>query len=84
MSSYSVADAKNRISELIDRALSGEGVTITRHGTPVVELKPVVQPAKPVTEADLDWLRAHRLAYRKAPTLDSGAFISAMRDEDEH
>ena len=41
MGKHSVADAKNSLSELIDRALDGEGVVITRHGRPVVELKPI-------------------------------------------
>ena len=41
MSAYSVAEAKNRLPELIDRALKGEDVVITRHGHSVVELKPV-------------------------------------------
>ena len=50
MSRHSVAEAKNHLSELIDRALKGEGVVITRHGQPVVELKPV--PADAATGDD--------------------------------
>jgi antitoxin (DNA-binding transcriptional repressor) of toxin-antitoxin stability system len=34
MTTRSVAEAKNRLSELIDRALNGEPVVITRHGRP--------------------------------------------------
>jgi prevent-host-death family protein len=45
MGTHSVAEAKNRLPELIDRALKGEGVVITRHGRPVVELKPIPEPA---------------------------------------
>ena len=41
MSEYSVAEAKAKLSELIDRAEKGEGVTITRHGKPIVEMRPV-------------------------------------------
>ena len=40
MSSYSVAYAKEQLSKLIDEALAGESVVITRHGKPVVELRP--------------------------------------------
>jgi prevent-host-death family protein len=40
MSSYSIAKAKDNLSKLIDEALAGEDVTITRHGKPVVELRP--------------------------------------------
>jgi prevent-host-death family protein len=49
MSQHSVVEAKNRLSELIDRALKGEGVVITRHGRPVAELKPILPAAEPIT-----------------------------------
>lgn len=39
MPSYSVAEAKNRLPSLIDKAIEGEEVVITRHGKPVVELR---------------------------------------------
>jgi prevent-host-death family protein len=82
MSHYSVAETKNQLSELIDRALKGEGVVITRHGHPVVELRSIAKAASPVTGADLDWLRAHRVGT--CPTLhDAATLLSDMRDEDE-
>jgi prevent-host-death family protein len=83
MSTHSVAEAKNKLPELIDRALKGEGVVITRHGRPVVELKPIPEPVRPVTPADLDWLAAHRVKPRRV-TEDAGILVSRMRDEDEH
>jgi prevent-host-death family protein len=82
MSSHSIAEAKNKLSELIDRALGGEGVIITRHGHPVVELRPVPAPARPVSVADLDWLAAHRIG-NALPARDAGAEVSKMRDEEE-
>ncbi len=82
MGTHSVADAKNRLPELIDRALKGEGVVITRHGKPVVELKPIPEPAHPVSPADLDWLAAHRIG-RLSVTDDAGRLVSKMRDEEE-
>jgi prevent-host-death family protein len=39
MGTYSVAEAKNRLSVLIDKAIEGEEVVITRHGKPVAELR---------------------------------------------
>ena len=84
MSTHSVAEAKNQLSKLINRALKGEGVVITRRGRPVVELKPVpVAPAKQprVTEADIEWLRARRVGRTMAKT-DAGTFVSQMRDEE--
>jgi prevent-host-death family protein len=80
MSTHSVAEAKNRLPELIDRALKGEDVVITRHGHPVVELKPVRQVARPVSAAALDWLAAHRVEKRSKE--DAGTFVSRMRDEE--
>jgi len=83
MSNHSVAEAKNHLSALIDRALKGEGVVITRDGLPVVELKAVLasRPARPVTAADVDWLETH-LVGRKMPTKDAGTLLSEMRDEE--
>lgn len=40
MASYSVAEAKNHLPSLIDKALDGEEVVITRHGKAVAELRP--------------------------------------------
>jgi prevent-host-death family protein len=82
MSAHSVAEAKNRLSQLIDRALEGEEVVITRHGHPVVVLKPVSRLGRAVSAADLDWLAEHRVG-RAAPIEDAGALLTRLRDEDE-
>ena len=82
MSTHSVAQARNHLSELIDRALDGEGIVITRHGQPVVELRPVEQAAAPVSAGDLDWL-AERRVGRVAARSDAGALVSSLRDEAE-
>ena len=76
-----MADAKNRLPELIDRALQGESVVITRHGRPVAELRPIPRPARKITAAALDWLAEHRVGKRARE--DAGTFVSRMRDEDE-
>jgi prevent-host-death family protein len=39
MASYSVAQAKNQLPSLIDKAIGGEDVVITRHGKPVAEIR---------------------------------------------
>ena len=82
MSTYSVAEAKSQLSKLIDRALNGEGVVISRRGEPVVELKPVRPAPPPITEADIQWLRARRIGRTPAKT-DAGTLIREMRDEGE-
>ena len=82
MTSYSVAEAKNSLSELIDRALKGEGVVITRHGTPVVEIKAVAELPRPINEEDIEWLRAHRV--RAKPGAESPLeSLLAIRNEND-
>jgi prevent-host-death family protein len=83
MSQHSVAEAKNKLPELIDRALDGEDIVITRHGRPVAELRSIPAPSRPVTLEDLDWLAAHRVGKRD-PKEDAGTLVSKMRDEGEH
>ena len=82
MSTHSVAEARNQLSQLIDRALKGEGIVITRRGEPVVELKPLRPAPRPITDADIEWLRARRVG-RVMPKTDAGKLVSDMRDEGE-
>ncbi|MGD9616465.1 MAG: type II toxin-antitoxin system Phd/YefM family antitoxin [Alphaproteobacteria bacterium] len=86
MTTHSIAEAKNQLSKLIDRALAGEPIVITRHGEPVVELKPVepkpVRPElRPIARADIEWLRARRVGRTPAKT-DAGTLVSQLRDEE--
>jgi prevent-host-death family protein len=83
MSTYGVAEVRKRLSELIDRALAGETVTITRRGRPVVELRPVQPPRPepcPITPADVDWLASRRLG--RMSSAGSVALLGQMRDEE--
>jgi prevent-host-death family protein len=82
MSTYSIAEAKNKLPQLINRALEGEGVVITRHGQPVVELKPLKRVAHVMTEADWEWLEAQRLP-RLDPDKDAVELVREIRDEPE-
>ena len=77
MSTHTVAEAKNQLSKLIDRALKGEGIVITRRGQPVVELKPVRPVPRPIAEADIEWLRARRVG-RTMPKTDAGTLVGEM------
>jgi prevent-host-death family protein len=85
MPTYSVADAKNRLPSLIDKAIEGEEVVITRHGKPVAELRPSRQQAaksgKPST-AMLEWLLARTMA-RKGVGITSVELLDQMYEEDE-
>jgi prevent-host-death family protein len=40
MASYSIAEAKNQLPSLINKAIGGEEVIITRHGEVVAEIRP--------------------------------------------
>jgi prevent-host-death family protein len=80
MSTHTVVEAKNQLSELIDRALRGEGVVITRHGRPVVELKPISPPPERITPEAIEWL-AQRRVGRRVPREHAAALVRKMRDE---
>lgn len=81
MSQHSVAETKNQLSELIDRAEKGEDIVITRHGHPVARISAVAPAPKRITQEAIDWLDAHRVAG-KMPVEDAGTFVSRMRDEE--
>lgn len=62
MSAYSVAEAKNTLPSLIDKATAGEEVIITRHGKPVAELRAPPAALKLPTREGFERLRAGREA----------------------
>ena len=53
MGDVSLADAKARLSDLVDRAVHGEFVRITRHDKPVVQIKPLDRQSSPIDLASL-------------------------------
>ena len=76
MERINLADAKARLSEIVDRVEAGESIEITRRGKPVARLTPTTPEKKPVDVAAL------RLAASKIPYQhESGAdVIRKMRD----
>ncbi|SEG61504.1 type II toxin-antitoxin system Phd/YefM family antitoxin [Bosea lathyri] len=77
MDSVSLADAKAHLSELVDRAIAGEEICITRRGTPVARLTPI-RPAK--RRIDIAELRA--VTEGSTPQTESaGEFMRRMRDD---
>lgn len=83
MGSFTIAEAQEKLPALIDRALAGERVVITRNGEPVVEIAPCIEaPRKRITQEGSEFIRANRI---KPPGIreDSATLISRMRDEGE-
>ena len=81
MARYSVAEAKNGLPRLIDKALQGEEVVITRHGKATVELRAVQEPRQPERSQQewMEWLRKQREAR---PRLDI-TYLELKRLEEE-
>ena len=85
MSSYSVAQAKNNLPKLLDRALAGETVTITRRGRQIAQIianPPEATGDGPRAWNDIAWLRRVRARPEpRDPYWDSDQVIRRMRDE---
>jgi prevent-host-death family protein len=81
MSTHDVVEAEHNLSDLIDKALRGEPVVITRDGHPVAEIRPVAAPSRATREEKLAWLNANRV---KLPdkSIDVQAILRQMRDDD--
>ena len=87
MARYSVVEAKNQLSALIDAVQAGEEVVITRHGKPAAQ---IVQARTDAADTDPDWparrdaalarLDAFRATLPRS-TVSSVDLIRQMRDE---
>jgi prevent-host-death family protein len=73
----SVAEAKARLSAILQAAERGEEVLITRRGKPVVRLTAVGKQVKPI-----DFSRADALRARQKPGAEPSArWLRRLRDE---
>lgn len=76
MVTVTVVHAKAHLSELLDQVEAGEEIVITRHGRPVAQLTPPVQPKMPIRS---------RAAFRaRMPRLrkPSAELLREMREEE--
>ena len=80
MDTVSLAEAKARLSELIERAVAGDTVCITRRGKPVVRLSAVRSPREPIVFQALRALTDHSAHQDES----AAAFVRRMRDEDRY
>jgi prevent-host-death family protein len=80
MDTVSLADAKARLSELVERAQAGDPVTITRRGKPVAQIMAIKKMPRPIDVV------AMRSLTNSMPmqTESAGDFIRRMRDEDRY
>ena len=80
MDRVTLADAKARLSELVERATLGESVCITRRGKAVAQISAITAPPMP-----LDFAAMNALA-RTMPLQpqSAGVFVRQMRDEDRY
>jgi prevent-host-death family protein len=80
MESVNLADAKARLSALVDKAAAGETVRIIRRGKPVAQITGIGEPRKPVDPAAL-----RAVTDRMPPQhQDAGTFVRAMRDDERY
>jgi prevent-host-death family protein len=81
MTEVGLFDAKTRLSELVERALAGEPVVITRRGVPAVRLVPVQPGADRAAAAreTVDAIRRERAGRRLGPGLTIRDLIDAGR-----
>jgi len=82
MGNYSVADAKAGLPRLIDKAMAGEEVIITRHGKPVAELRPATVASSMAKGDFYAWMASRRLTP-KGPAMTSVELLDLIYDEPE-
>lgn len=79
MGHVSVAEAKAKLSEILDRVIAGEDVIITRRGKEVAKLTlPQARPAK--KPLDIEALKARLATMKPYP----GNSVLDMRDEERY
>ncbi len=79
MTTVGIFDAKNRLSELVERAARGEEIVITRRGEQVARLMPPQVPDA-LREAQALATRIRRSRARQGP--GDGTSIRDMIEED--
>jgi prevent-host-death family protein len=75
-----LAEAKARLSELVERAAAGDTVRIIRRGKAVAQITAVKDPRKPV---DLNSLRALTKAMPRQEET-ARKFVRKMRDDSRY
>ena len=77
MVTVNLAQAKARLSELLDEVEAGREVTITRRGKAVSHLSAAIRPKKPLPLRELAGFRAAMPSLRRP----AAALLREVRDE---
>ena len=77
MVTVNLAQAKARLSELLDKVEAGQEVLITRRGKAVAHLTPAIRPKKPLSLRDLARFRAAMPRLRRP----AAELLRELRDE---
>lgn len=72
-----LAEAKNKLSELLDRVANGEEITITRHDQAIARLVPAQRPSHAEARRAVEALHALRA---RNPVVLTTREILAMKD----
>jgi prevent-host-death family protein len=80
MGNVNLADAKSRLSELVERVAAGDTVSILRRGKPVAQITAISAPRKPV---DIEALRALTAAMPRQSEA-AKSLIRMMRKESRY
>ena len=66
-STFGIYDAKTNFASLIERVMSGESLTITKHGKPVATIEPVARPKPDVNQLLEDLQKVRSLLNLGSP-----------------
>ncbi|EUB96486.1 prevent-host-death family protein [Rhizobium sp. CF080] len=80
MTAITLAEAKEKLGELIDRVAQGETVEILRDGQPVAQLAPPRSKKQPI---DFEMLKAIR-EQMPPQSEDAGTFMRRFRDDERY
>ena len=80
MKEVSLAEAKAHLSELVERAASGDTVRITRRGKPVAQITAVAAPRKRVARSALRAVTTAMPQQRES----ARTLLRRMRDEERY
>lgn len=84
MPSYSVATTKDNLSSLIDKAMAGEEVIVTRHGKPTIAFRAAEESIPTVDVQSATARLQARLAGKKTLAIPTSYFREWLYGEEDY